>query len=780
MNGERKVVGLRGGKQMAQNNALEDHELLLDIDMSDDPQAAMDVRRDIWAEDMAGEAPGPAASPLLRFARTIFIAGAAGWIAFTVWLFARQGFAVPAAEQIPYAATLFSIPLILIAVLYQLLLRGSIGEADRFARITSSLRKESEALDMRLAIVNQQLDTARSAMRDQAALLEQYGAAASVNLESAARTMAQHASTSAQQAEIIERAGLALAHQFGQLIDVMPAVEERAGRVSTALTEGSSALTDKVDRLETRLNSLTALLEETRSRTMNATQSLIAQLMQIQDASRSASDEVNGMADLSASRVGSAIDQAMLALEQTGTTVNGHMADLHKMVELSKEALDGIGGQAVSGYGERIDMIEGRLRDLDRMLTDQQALLSGIGDELSGRIDRVSQRFRTFEEDGISGTERLSSALDDLAKRTMHLDEALQSGNRTAESVIARSETLLLALDASVRELDEGHPAALDRLDERLDQSRRLLGMVAPEIERLEAVSAAILGRVKESEELLGGQGQQLSAWLESGERGLIANREQVAALHQAIEAADMDARRLADSSGPQLVATLLRIKETAEQAGERAKQALSRAIADATEELGNASEQALSERLGEKFQARIEEISAVADDAVKAAHVASDRLMRQLLTIADTTASIEQRIAEADQAAEKRDRDNFSSRSAVLIEALNSLSVDVTKFLSTDVGDTNWAAYLKGDRGVFTRRAVQLLGNREAGAIARLYDENEMFRDNVNRYIHDFEAMLRTVLTTRDGSSLGVTLLSSDIGKLYVALAQAIERLKN
>ena len=30
-----------------------------------------------------------------------------------------------------------------------------------------------------------------------------------------------------------------------------------------------------------------------------------------------------------------------------------------------------------------------------------------------------------------------------------------------------------------------------------------------------------------------------------------------------------------------------------------------------------------------------------------------------------------------------------------------------------------------------------------------------------------------------RDGSALGVTLLSSDMGKLYVALAQAIERLR-
>jgi hypothetical protein len=39
---------------------------------------------------------------------------------------------------------------------------------------------------------------------------------------------------------------------------------------------------------------------------------------------------------------------------------------------------------------------------------------------------------------------------------------------------------------------------------------------------------------------------------------------------------------------------------------------------------------------------------------------------------------------------------------------------------------------------------------------------------------------MLRSVLSTRDGHALAVTLLSSDMGKLYVALAQAIERLRS
>jgi hypothetical protein len=62
---------------------------------------------------------------------------------------------------------------------------------------------------------------------------------------------------------------------------------------------------------------------------------------------------------------------------------------------------------------------------------------------------------------------------------------------------------------------------------------------------------------------------------------------------------------------------------------------------------------------------------------------------------------------------------------------------------------------------------------------VQRHYAEEPEFREQVNRYVHDFEAMLRRVLVERDGATLGVTLLSSDMGKLYVALTQAIERLR-
>lgn len=769
------MASLMRGERLMQGNALEKDELLLESDISiplDNDPAAF--------EDMPEPASGIVPSPLVRAATVLVALAGAAWVGFLFWRLAERNFALPATDQIPAAAANACLPLILLGILHALILRSSPGEAHRFARLAALLRKESGALDMRLAIVNQQLDTARATMREQAALLEQYGGSASANLEATARTLSHHASTSAQQAEVIERAGLSLAHQFAQLIDAMPAVQERAERVSDALTTGSAALTDKVDRLEARLEALAKLLEDVRGRTTGATQSMTAQLLQIQDATRSASDEVTGMAELSASRIATAADQARTVLDETGLTLDMRMADLNVLVEQSRSALDNIGGAAVTAYGQTIAAIEQRLRHLSALLDEQAVAIGHIGDDTGHQVDRLAGRLAEVEAQGLSGAQNLSHALDTLAGRAVQLGEALQSGSKAAEAMIARSESLLLALDASVRELDEGHPAALSRFDGRVDQSRRLVGSLTPEVERLEAIAASIFGQAKDAEELFGDQTHKLGEWLRMGESSLAACHDRAAELSRALGKADSEAQRLSDSAGPQLVATLMRVREAADQAGERARQALARAVSDAAGQLGEASEKALTERLGESFQARMDEIGTVADRAVKAAHTASDRLMRQLITIADTTASIEQRIAEAEKAAEQRDRESFSRRSAMLIEALNSAAIDMTRVLSTEVSDSNWGAYLKGDRGVFTRRAVRLLDNGETRSVIDLYEGDESFREGVNRYIHDFEAMLRNVLSTRDGSALGVTLLSSDMGKLYVALAQAIDRLRN
>jgi hypothetical protein len=121
--------------------------------------------------------------------------------------------------------------------------------------------------------------------------------------------------------------------------------------------------------------------------------------------------------------------------------------------------------------------------------------------------------------------------------------------------------------------------------------------------------------------------------------------------------------------------------------------------------------------------------------------------------------------------------RDDLARRSEDLIASLNAAAIDVAQLLSIDVGDSAWVDYLKGDRGIFARRAVRLLDHASEKKIERHFRHDAPFRAQAVRFITEFETLLKRVIPDREGNALAVTMLSSDLGKLYVALAQATER---
>jgi hypothetical protein len=224
-----------------------------------------------------------------------------------------------------------------------------------------------------------------------------------------------------------------------------------------------------------------------------------------------------------------------------------------------------------------------------------------------------------------------------------------------------------------------------------------------------------------------------------------------IAALHAASEAAIGDI----ESRGARSVETV------AVQLGERSGEAIERAMRGQIEEIGGKLEQASAHAAGVSREAAVQ-------------------LRGQLGKIDELVGNLETRVEQARVRASEQVDNDFSRRAALITESLNSNAIDIAKALDSDVSDIAWASYLRGDRGVFTRRAVKLLQAPEAREVTALYQGDRDFHEHVSRYIHDFEAMLRQLLSTRDGHAMGVTLLSSDMGKLYVALAQAIERLRD
>jgi len=233
----------------------------------------------------------------------------------------------------------------------------------------------------------------------------------------------------------------------------------------------------------------------------------------------------------------------------------------------------------------------------------------------------------------------------------------------------------------------------------------------------------------------------------------------------------------LCSDTGPALVDAMVQVREAAAHAAERAREAIASVVPESAQALSDATREALEKVIREEIEQRLTDVQATAARAVDAAREASDRLTEQMLTLGRSASALEQHMEQVTAEQREKDSEAFARRVSLLIDSMNSASIDVGKILSDEVDDKAWDAYLKGNRGVFTRRAVRLLDNSESRDIRAHYEIDREFQQSVNRYVHDFESMLRRILAERDGGMIAVTLMSSDMGKLYAALAQAIDK---
>ena len=239
----------------------------------------------------------------------------------------------------------------------------------------------------------------------------------------------------------------------------------------------------------------------------------------------------------------------------------------------------------------------------------------------------------------------------------------------------------------------------------------------------------------------------------------------------------EREAGSLSAETGPALVAALVQVKEAASHAAARAREAIEAVIPESAGKLSDETRKAVERVIHENVELQLQQVEAMAARAVESARAASDRLIQQMLNIGQSASALEQHIEKTQEAHREKDSEAFARRVALLIDSMHSAAIDVGKILADEIDDKAWESYLKGNRGVFTRRAVRLFGTNETKAIAAHYETDLEFQRSTNRYVHDFEAMLRRVLAERDGSIIAVTLMSSDMGKLYAALSESIDK---
>ncbi|MDE2341730.1 MAG: hypothetical protein KGL21_11815 [Alphaproteobacteria bacterium] len=457
------------------------------------------------------------------------------------------------------------------------------------------------------------------------------------------------------------------------------------------------------------------------------------------------------------------------------SVIDEHANAAQRQIEQSRKVLDTVQETGGAALDHRLATLMEQIDALGLALRAQDGAGEQLIEKLRVALADVEERLARIDTDGYGRLELLGSAVNALNTQSSTLYDNLQNNGTQTDQLIGKTEALLLALDSATREISESLPAAWERATVQADNASMVISGMSELSETVEKRLHAAHATTHDISENLSGHANMIGAT----EANLAKTRHAVQALNDAVALWELQAKSLGEEAHGTLVDTMLRVKETAEIARARASEAIQSVIPDAVKKLSMDAGNELSAVTEKIVTAQIQEVTGIAEQAVAATTTATEQLMRQLLTIRETSEMLEQQMRDVDEKQASGLQDNLSRKVALLIESLNSISIDVCGLLEQDVSDDAWAAYLRGDRGIFTRRAVRLMTQSESRAILRHYENDDSFRGHVNRYTHDFEAMMRLVLHTRDSGPLSITLLSSDMGKLYVALAQAIQRLR-
>ncbi|MBL4612298.1 MAG: hypothetical protein JKY91_01000 [Emcibacter sp.] len=132
-------------------------------------------------------------------------------------------------------------------------------------------------------------------------------------------------------------------------------------------------------------------------------------------------------------------------------------------------------------------------------------------------------------------------------------------------------------------------------------------------------------------------------------------------------------------------------------------------------------------------------------------------------------------------EAIEQKNRDksgsHFSDLASKIIEQLQSLSIDINRYFEDDVPDKVWQTYVDGDKNAFLRRLKKMTDKKHTDAIREKYKSDPEFRKYALEYIQIFESLMSQSMLSNNYSTFSVALISSETGKVYLALAQAVDR---
>jgi hypothetical protein len=770
MTARSKIVGLTRQIENGSIGEMESH--IPEHDISSEP--AEFTRENDYSEyaeaDDASEYTSTGAKSWKSYIIPVLIVAlAAGWTGYFVWTNMPLLKAGVTGTSLINLISVWATPAMFLAVLWLIAMRSSRAEAFRFRDVALSLRTESEALEARMRTVNEEISLARNFLAENARELETIGKQSSQNLMEAAQVLTSALSDSDAKAKTLEAVSGAATSNLEQLRKHLPVVTSAAKDVTNQIGSAGNNAQLQIKSLIAGLARVGEVGTSTRAYIDEVGIRADAVSEQLENISRGTADSLNDASLLAETRATAAAKVLDTATANMTLQIGNVESELGRILTENRVKIE-----------ENVGLLKQAMADVTSQSEDEKLRISTIIRDIESHLTATADTISEIDRASTDQTAKLAFAVSALGVSAKEVNAELVGSHSQTRHLLERADTLLSSLNTINSAISGTITNSMGQIDQQLSNTKERLEAATGSARDLSGQSSELLKVTSSLSALIEEQSAKIDKIMQDSYEHFTSRHEQANALSATLNETRALIETITGVTDGVLVSSLQRVREVTQTAAVESRKIVEDELVHVADRLADQNRVALENAVESQIKAINGQVQNAIERNISLSENSTLQLTAQLRDLDELADNLEKRIADSRNSFDGIDDDSFARRMVLLTESLNSTSIDVAKILSNEVTDTAWAAYLKGDRGVFTRRAVRLLDAGESRAIAAHYGQDAEFREHVNRYIHDFEAMMRILLSTRDGNAICVTLLSSDVGKLYVALAQAIERLRN
>jgi len=727
-----------------------------------------------WVEQSAEER-GTGGRQVLGIALSLL---AALWIGYSAWSAGRTLGGQPlSSPQIAQWIAIAAGPLALMGLIWIMFGRTRRKEAERFTRSVVEMRTEARSLEGLLQVLTQRIQDSHSELSMISRHLMQLGDDATGKLGGITRDFDSSTENLRRHSEALDRAAEAARNDIAVLLEDLPRAEQTARDVADHLRHIGGESSARVEEYGRKVREIGERTQTAEQIVAEATDRLTERLAEIQSAGDGAAAKVGAAERAYSGTLDGLLNRASETLEQIRSGIDVQGAAVAALVAQASAGIGKAGADAAESLAANIDNASTSLHGLSARVAEQDRASQQMIAEIERGLALIDER---FTELAANGDDRANRFLQSLTRARSELDALAAHAGSQDQAIVSladRTTTLRDSIARLANEIRDGVGTAIGEAQGSADRLVEAAAAAKPDIDWLREATAETSEKLSATGVEMAQQRERFSGLIANVDQGVEDAQSKLAQLASTLAQVEREATSLSAETGPALIASLVQVKEAASHAAERARETIEAIIPETAGKLSAETAEALGRVIRESIEERLREVDAVAEKALESARDASDRLTGQMITLGQTASALEAHIEQTSKDQRERDSEEFAKRVALLMDSMHSAAIDVSKILSDEIDERAWDSYLKGNRGVFTSRAVRLLEGSETRAIRAHFESDGEFHRSVSRYVADFESMLRRVLAERDGGMIAVTLMSSDMGKLYAALAQAIDK---